>query len=353
MYNKLRHLLLTNTFDPKEAFPLPKDDLTPKDPHDRLFKKVMSDEANVRQFIKEFLPKGLSSQIDLKEMKLIPTEKVKGYNKYYMDTAVECNIADTKGQLYFVFEHKSYPDPGVLLQILSYMTVTWDEQRKKNNPLTPVISVVIYHGTTSWNVTTHFQGQFDSLNESIKPYTPEFDYVLVDLTKMPNDEIEEKAKDTPFLAASLIIMKLVALGDIDGILRVTVIISLSEEERIILLLYLFYTLDVDQNVMQEIASKLGGEEIMPSLAERLIKQGEEKGKIEGKLEGKLEGKIEGKLEGKQALVIKLLRHKFNITPKEEKMIRSVIDEAKLDAAAEAILEAKSKDDVFKVLGTDL
>ena len=47
-------------------------DLSPKDPHDRLFKRVMSDEANVRQFIKEFLPKELSSQIDLKEMKLIP-----------------------------------------------------------------------------------------------------------------------------------------------------------------------------------------------------------------------------------------------------------------------------------------
>ena len=111
---------------------MPKDDLTPEDPHDRLFKRVMSDEANVRQFIKEFLPKELSSQIDLKEMKLIPTEKIKGYNKYFMDTAVECKIAQTRGQLYFVFEHKSYPDPGVLLQMLSYMTALWDEQRKKN-----------------------------------------------------------------------------------------------------------------------------------------------------------------------------------------------------------------------------
>ena len=118
------------TFNPKEALLVPKDDLTPKDPHDRLFKRVMSDEANVRQFIKEFLPKDISSQIDLKEMKLIPTEKIKGYNKYYMDIAVECKISNTKGQLYFVFEHKSYPDPGVLLQILSYMTILWDEQKK-------------------------------------------------------------------------------------------------------------------------------------------------------------------------------------------------------------------------------
>ena len=75
---------------------MPKDPLIPKDPHDRLFKRVMSDEANVRQFIKEFLPKELSSQIDLNDMKLIPTEKVRGYNKYYMDIAVECKIAVLK-----------------------------------------------------------------------------------------------------------------------------------------------------------------------------------------------------------------------------------------------------------------
>jgi len=317
---------------------VPKDDLTPKDPHDRLFKRVMSDEANVRKFIKEFLPKDISSQIDLKEIKLIPTEKIKGYNKYYMDIAVECHISNAKGQLYFVFEHKSYPDPGVLLQILSYMTVTWDEQKKKNKPLIPIIPVVIYHGSSSWNVTTHFQGQFDSLNESIKPYIPEFNYVLVDLTKLSNDEIEQKAKNTPFLMASLLLMKLVTLHDIEGITKITVIISLSKEERIILILYLFYTLDVDQDTMQRIVKELGGEELMPSLAEKLIKQ------------GKKEGKVEGKIEGKQELLIKFLRRKFNITPKEEKMIHSVTDESKLDAAAEAVLDAKSKDEVLKLLG---
>ena len=309
---------------------MPKDDLAPKDPHDRLFKRVMSDEANVRQFIKEFLPKDISSQIDLKEMKLIPTEKIKGYNKYYMDIAVECKISDTKGQVYFVFEHKSYPDPGVLLQILSYMTVTWDEQRKKNKPLTPVIPVVIYHGFSSWNITTHFQGQFDSLNESIKPYIPEFNYVLVDLTQIPNDEIEQKAKSTPFLMASLLLMKLVALHDIEGITRIAVIIKLSEEERIILILYLFYTLDVDQDTMQRIVKELGGEEIVPSLAEKLMSKGE--------------------IKGKQDLLIKQLRRKFGLSSSEEKMIRSVTDESKLDAAAEAVLDARSKDKVLKLLG---
>jgi len=39
--------------------------------------------------------------------------------------------------------------------------------------------------------------------------------------------------------ASLMIMKLVALHDIEDITKITVIINLPEEERIILILYLF------------------------------------------------------------------------------------------------------------------
>jgi len=101
---------------------------------------------------------------------------------------------------------------------------------------------------------------------------------------------------------------------------------------------LSYTLDVDQDTMQRIVKELGGEELMPSLAEKLIKQGEKR------------GEIKGTIKGKQDLLIKQLRRKFGLSSSDEKMIRSVTDEVKLDAAAEAVLDAKSKDEVLKILG---
>ena len=138
--------------------------------------------------------------------------------------------------------------------------------------------------------------------------------------------------------ASLLLMKLVALRDIEDIAKITVIINLPEEEKLILFLYLLYTVDVDQTTMQRIVKELGGEEIVPSMAEKLIKQ------------GKREGEIKGAIKGKQDLLIKLLRRKFGLSSSDEKIIRSVTDESKLDAAAEAVLDAKSKDEVLKVLG---
>ena len=77
---------------------------------------------------------------------------------------------------------------------------------------------------------------------------------------------------------------------------------------------------------------------MPSFAEKLIKQGEER------------GEIRGTIKGKQDLLIKLLRRKFGLPLSDEKIIRSVTNESKLDAAAEAVLDAKSKDEVLKLLG---
>jgi len=139
---------------------------------------------------------------------------------------------------------------------------------------------------------------------------------------------------------------LVAMRDIENIKGVAVIAELSKEERIILILYLFYTLDVDQDTMQRIVKELGGEELMPSLAEKLIKQGEERGKIEGEKRGEIKGTIKGK----QDLLLRLLRRKFGLSSSDEKMICSVTDESKLDAAAEAVLDAKSKDEVLKLLG---
>ncbi len=80
---------------------------------------------------------------------------------------------------------------------------------------------------------------------------------------------------------------------------------------------------------------------MSSFAEKLIKQGEER--------GEKRGEIRGTINGKQDVLIKLLRRRFGLPLSDEKMIRSVTDEVKLDAAAEAILDAKSKDEVLKLL----
>jgi len=94
--------------------------------------------------------------------------------------------------------------------------------------------------------------------------------------------------------------------------------------------FAFQVLDVGEEAMYEIARKIGGKDVMPSLAERLEKRGE------------LKGKEIGKIEAKRSTLIRQLKRKFGLTLAEEEKLRSVTDEAKLEAALDAILDAKDK-----------
>ena len=117
--------------------------------------------------------------------------------------------------------------------------------------------------------------------------------------------------------------------DASSIMGITDIILLPERDKLTLFWYMIYALDVEEETMQEIAKKLGGEEVMPSLAERLEKR--------------------GKIEAKRSTLIKFLKRKFSLTPAEEEKVRSVTDEAKLEAALDAILDAKDKSEVLRAL----
>ncbi|WP_232619381.1 DUF4351 domain-containing protein [Acetomicrobium sp. S15 = DSM 107314] len=81
---------------------------------------------------------------------------------------------------------------------------------------------------------------------------------------------------------------------------------------------------------------------MPSLAEKLEKRGEKR--------GELKGKEIGKIEAKRSTLIRQLKRKFGLTPAEEEKVRSVTDEAKLETALDAILDAKDKSEVLRTLG---
>jgi len=166
---------------------------------------------------------------------------------------------------------------------------------------------------------------------------PEFNYILVDLTLLGDEEIWQKAKENSFLAGALWAMKCASLQKLGEIRPKAGIIITSDEEKTIILEYLIHTLDVPEETMSEIAKGLEGEEVMPSLAEKLEKRGE------------LKGKEIGKIEAKRSTLIKLLKRKFGLTLVEEEKVHSVTDEAKLEAALDMILDAKDKSEVLRTL----
>ena len=122
--------------------------------------------------------------------------------------------------------------------------------------------------------------------------------------------------------------------------------SLAEKERLTeyLQVILEYIFQASENVdVSDIHNALKlipqGEELMPTIAEKL--------RQEGVQQGMQQGMQQGELQGKRIILLKQMQRKFILTSGEESLITSVQDQATLDQALESVLFAQDK---FEVLG---
>ena len=123
-------------------------------PHDHFFKQVFKDQKNVVDFIKQYLPKKISKELDLSSVQIIdPSANSEEDIEFVSDIVVSCKTSDgTPADIYLLFEHKSYKDKGIYLQLLRYMYEMWQKDFRLKKPFRVIIPVVFYHGTNKWNI---------------------------------------------------------------------------------------------------------------------------------------------------------------------------------------------------------
>jgi len=131
--------------------------------HDGVFRSVMSDSANVTTFLKTTLPAELFIQLDLTNITYDPTSYVsEEYKRSFSDLVVQyrTRAEGLPVDIYFLFEHKSFQDEGIFLQLLSYMLAMWKKDRIAKKPLRVIIPIVFFHGEGDWQTPTQFIKQF-------------------------------------------------------------------------------------------------------------------------------------------------------------------------------------------------
>jgi hypothetical protein len=98
--------------------------------HDGFFTSVMSEAPNAKTFLKVALPAQVLNRLDFAEIAFDPTSYVsEEYKRSFSDLVVKCRtkapLAELPVDIYILFEHKSYQDEGVLLQLLGYKHSMW------------------------------------------------------------------------------------------------------------------------------------------------------------------------------------------------------------------------------------
>ncbi len=176
-------------------------------PHDKFFKESFTNKEIVTDFIKGSFPKELVDNLDLSSLDLDNNSYIdEELKEYYSDLVYNCNYRYLNIKISIIFEHKSFVPDYPFLQLLKYIIKIWDFNIKQKENLIPVIPLIFYHGKEKWEykkITRYFTG----IDNNLEKYIPDFDYLLMDLSKYENEDIKERIYKNEFLKISLLIFK--------------------------------------------------------------------------------------------------------------------------------------------------
>ena len=160
--------------------------------HDKLFKEIWSDVESAWSFLENYLPTDLLAVMDLTSLEIHKGSFVeKNLKEYHSDLLYRVRTEKGHAFIYILFEHKSYPDSLIHLQLLKYMTGIWSLNLKqsRSKKLDIIVPLVMYHGKKIWNAPDRFSDLFSDSSEPVQPFLPDFQYILFDLPRYSDEEI--------------------------------------------------------------------------------------------------------------------------------------------------------------------
>lgn len=319
-------------------------------PHDKFFKELLGQPATAADFLTHYLPPAVVARLDL--------STVQAEKDSFIDDELRESFSDllyrvrrnTTGEIfvYILFEHKSAPDEWVAFQLLRYLVRFWEKQLAAGVTRLPaVLPLVFYHGRTRWTAPREFSAlvELDEADE-LRRHTPEFAYLLCDLSAFSADEL----KGAAILRAGLSVLKYIfseelgpRLAEIFSLLRQAPEQSAIEFLRTVLL----YLSQAGQRASdQEVKGALKqafeqtpdkGERTMQNLFQEWIDRGVQ--------QGLLQGLQQGRQTTLQALTQKQLQHRFGQLAEETQQTIATLSAEQLELLAEALLDFQAPSDL--------
>ena len=162
-------------------------------PHDRLFRSLMSDKNVAAEFFEKHLPVAIKNQVQLHSLKLQGNSYIgDDLRMQVTDLLFNANFNEKSGYIYLLVEHQSKPEKLMPLRILKYMIAIMEDHLKKNGgTILPIIyPMIMYSGKRPYGYSTNL---FDLFGEQKELAQQIFlnSYQLVDISKIPAEEFNQ------------------------------------------------------------------------------------------------------------------------------------------------------------------
>ena len=140
-------------------------------PHDTLFRSVMSEPKVAKDFLKHHLPTAFQKAIDFSTLKLEKETFIdEGFSKTESDVLFSVKIGKIIGYLYILCEQQTKPEKWMPFRLLIYlveiMKFYFKQSGGKRLPL--VYPIVFYTGRSKWNYSTDIKDLINAPKELVK-----------------------------------------------------------------------------------------------------------------------------------------------------------------------------------------
>ncbi len=282
--------------------------------HDIITKQVLSQKTYAVDFLKNALPKEITSELDFTKLEIEKGNFIDATDQErFTDILYSVPIKKQSDSehlesseskrlgVFCLIEHKSYKEKNIHSQLLMYLAGIYKTSKM------PVIPLVLYHGKKEWDIPTLFSSSLvipEHLRKSLQKYIPDFHYELLDLRSDKTEFTDFSVAVQAFLKSLQDIWFLSSRSRLEDLFK-DYYARISQENKKMLDVLLNYiitstgefTIDfIVKSAVQYISPNAGGD--VESIARKLITEGMAKGMTKGRAEGMTKGITEGMTKGR-------------------------------------------------------
>ena len=247
----------------------------------RFFKRLMENPDTANLFLREYLPENIQSLMTDNPPTLIDRDFVDDELKeHFTDLLYQVELSSgNKAFIYILIDHKSAPDKKTPVQLFRYMGQIWTylTEQKDWHPLPRIMPMVVYHGKQKWNISTNFSDFFQESDDGLSSYFPNFEYSLIDLNTVPDENLSKNQRLRAFLTVLKHIQKPDFLDRMENILTELRWLEPVDVTTILRYIVKKWRSNIDKNTIDGMVLHVAPEkkdEIMASLVDEWVTQGE-------------------------------------------------------------------------------
>ncbi len=255
----------------------------PDTPHDEFFKEIFGDLDHARDLLRGLLPADLLEILDLDQLQREDASFLTAsLAEDFADLVFSCPANGATAWVALLLEHKSWAPRHPHLQLLTYMLGIWERAEKQGQPLPPVIPVIVYNGQGTWKVRELVQS-FPDLPERLRPFLPEFRFLLLDLAREPVEPLRHRFRNRSVRLAIELMRSIFTASEVARLLeRLTPEDGPADRDLAhrflrVVLRYIFKRSDVGHREALSLTLHPETRELTMTLEEQILLRGEARG----------------------------------------------------------------------------